>query len=82
MSLDTETKAAIDGALKAFGEYKTSVEEIKKTKDELLKTSHKLAEEIYKAASQKTQTKEKEENGKAEGDNVVDAEVVDDQKKG
>lgn len=31
--LDTETKAAVEGALKAFNEYKGAVEEIKKTVD-------------------------------------------------
>jgi molecular chaperone DnaK len=61
---------------------------IKKTKEELLKTSHKLAEEMYKAASAKAQpgaTSETEStpggNGKTGGAKVVDAEVVDEDKK-
>ena len=33
MPLDMETKTALDGALKAFSEYKNSMEDIKKTVD-------------------------------------------------
>jgi molecular chaperone DnaK len=68
------------------------LDKIKASKDELLKASHKLAEEMYKAASQKQQggasaaaDQAGAANGngaeKKEGDNVVDAEIVDEEKK-
>ncbi|OVE77454.1 molecular chaperone DnaK [bacterium F11] len=72
------------------------VEKIKTKKEELLKTSHKLAEEMYKAAAAKQQAEqgkssngkeqagpgeEKTGNGSKEEAKVVDAEVVDEEKK-
>jgi molecular chaperone DnaK len=61
-----------------------NLDEIRKAKDELLQTSHKLAEEMYRAASQKKDGApgegSKEPDGKASGDKVVDAEVVDEPK--
>ncbi|HAM36963.1 MAG TPA: molecular chaperone DnaK [Elusimicrobia bacterium] len=59
-------------------------ERINKAKEALMKASHKLAEEIYKAEAAKAQPSGDGEKGKEEkkGDeHVVDAEVVDDDKK-
>ncbi len=73
----TDAKEALKG---------TDLDKIKKTKEDLLKASHKLAEEMYKAANAKAQAggasgpaPEKDANGK--DGKVVDAEVVDDDKK-
>ncbi len=65
------------------------LDKIKSSKDELLKASHKLAEEMYKAAAQKQQGGAQgqaggESNGNGQtkkDDNVVDAEIVDEEKK-
>jgi molecular chaperone DnaK len=62
------------------------LDKIKSSKDELLKASHKLAEEMYKAASQKQGGAPSggETNGNGQSkkdDNVVDAEIVDEEKK-
>ncbi len=59
---------------------------INKAKEDLLKASHKLAEEVYKAASAKAGPEAGAAGGEANGggkggDNVVDAEVVDEGKK-
>jgi molecular chaperone DnaK len=59
---------------------------ITKAKEDLLKASHKLAEEVYKAASAKAGPEAGAAGGDANGggkpgDNVVDAEVVDEGKK-
>lgn len=67
------------------------VEKIRSTKEELLKASHKLAEEMYKAAAEKQKAgaasaeapKSDNANGSSQsknGDNVVDAEIVDEGK--
>lgn len=62
----------------------SDLEKIKKTKEALLSASHKLAEQIYQEAaakaksSQGKQTSDEAEQGK---DKVVDAEVVDEDKK-
>jgi len=79
----TDAKEAMKG---------TDLEKIRKAKDELLKSSHKLAEAMYKAEQEKVQP----QGGSAEGaptaetsdaspsaqkDTVVDAEVVDQDKK-
>ena len=63
------------------------MEKVKKAKDDLLKVSHKLAEAIYKEAASKAEKEgaapgagpEADANGK---EKVVDAEVVDEGKKG
>ncbi len=93
--ISTEEKETIEKAAAAVKDaLKTDdVEKIKSTKDDLLKASHKLAEHMYKAAAEK-QAQEKaaaggngqpageapQEPGKG-GDNVVDAEIVDEEKK-
>ncbi|HNF58599.1 MAG TPA: molecular chaperone DnaK [Elusimicrobiota bacterium] len=77
----TDAKEALKGG---------DLAKIKKTKEDLLKASHKLAEEMYKAASAKAGEgapgaqggpSNGAGNGKGGGDNVVDAEVVDEGKK-
>jgi molecular chaperone DnaK len=62
-------------------------ERINKAKEALVKSSHKLAEEIYKAEAAKAQASggngdQAKKDGKEQkgGDNVVDAEVVDEKK--
>lgn len=83
----TKASDAVKEALK--GE---DLEKIKASKDELLKASHKLAEQMYKAAAEKqkaTAGAGAAANGQAtngashapNGDNVVDAEIVDEGKK-
>ena len=77
----TDAKEALKG---------TDLDKIKKSKDDLLQASHKLAEEVYKAASAKAQPAGEapgaagpaggSANG-AGGEKVVDAEVVDEDKK-
>lgn len=63
------------------------LDKIRAAKDALLQASHKLAEEMYKAASQKQapeqpQSGEQQSGNGAKGvDNVVDAEIVDEEKK-
>ncbi|MBI4656517.1 MAG: molecular chaperone DnaK [Elusimicrobia bacterium] len=59
------------------------VEKIKKAKDELLRASQKLGEAVYKASSQKTSgdNGKKSQESQTKKDDVVDAEVVDDNKK-
>lgn len=81
----TDAKEALKG---------TDLEKIKKTKEDLLQASHKLAEEVYKAASAKAQPggaasgagpSPSEGAGPSASGNgngkVVDAEVVDEDKK-
>jgi molecular chaperone DnaK len=85
-----EEKEKIEKAVAAVREALKGedLEKIKSSKDELLKASHKLAEEMYKAASQKAgaagQTAGATNgngNGAKKDDNVVDAEIVDEEKK-
>jgi molecular chaperone DnaK len=74
----SDTKEALKG---------TDVEKIKQAKETLLNASHKLAEQIYQEAAAKAkaseqgQAKSEGETSKPSKDNVVDAEVVDDDKK-
>jgi molecular chaperone DnaK len=78
----TDAKEALKG---------TDLDKIKKTKEDLLQASHKLAEEVYKAASAKAQAGGEAPSGGAAGgdasagdngkEKVVDAEVVDEDKK-
>ncbi|MBI5210689.1 MAG: molecular chaperone DnaK [Elusimicrobia bacterium] len=83
-----EDRAAIDRGIADLKDAIKSddLERINKAKDELVKASHKLAQEIYKEAAAKQQAagaaagKEGAPEGK-KGDDVVDAEVVDDDKK-
>lgn len=71
----SDAKEAIKGS---------DIENIKKARETLLNASHKLAEQIYQEAAAKaksdasSESKPKEEEGK---DKVVDAEVVDEEKK-
>jgi molecular chaperone DnaK len=67
-----------------------NLDAIKAKKEELIKTSHKLAEVMYKAAAEKQKSASAQPggtNGKTasspggEGENVVDAEIVDEEKK-
>lgn len=63
----------------------SDLERIKKTKEALLSASHKLAEQIYQEAQAKAKSSQESSGGKASGsdgkDKVVDAEVVDEEKK-
>jgi molecular chaperone DnaK len=89
VSADEKTKieaavAKVKEAIKA-----DDIDQMKSSKDELLKVSHKLAEEMYKAAAAKQQAGAGQPsdgasasagtaNGSSKnGDNVVDAEIVD-----
>lgn len=88
-----EERLKIDQALADAKEALKSndIEKIKQTKEKLMSASHKLAEEVYKQAQQ---AKEKESatgqgapgaqsagEEKPSGEKVVDAEVVDEEKK-
>lgn len=55
------------------------IAKIKEAKEKLSDASHKLAEEVYKAAQQQQQAGEQQSSNN--GENVVDAEVVDEDKK-
>ncbi|MBI2915624.1 MAG: molecular chaperone DnaK, partial [Elusimicrobia bacterium] len=72
----TDAKEALKG---------TDVEKIKKTKESLLTASHKLAEQLYQEAQTKAQSSANSpDSGKSEDSSkgkVVDAEVVDEDKK-
>jgi molecular chaperone DnaK len=84
-----EDRMAIERAL---GDAKEALkgddlDKIKKMKEDLLKASYKLAEEVYKAASAKTEATPEAGPSSPESPNgqpkekVMDAEVVDDEKK-
>ncbi|MBI5630055.1 MAG: molecular chaperone DnaK [Elusimicrobia bacterium] len=75
-----EDRASIDRGISELKEALKGedLERINKAKEELLKASHKLAEEIYKSEAAKAQTAGA---AKGKGEGVVDAEVVDDEKK-
>lgn len=73
---------------RAIGELKEAlktedIERIKKAKDELLRSSQKLGEAVYKASQQKAQeqSKSKDTGSETKKEDVVDAEVVDENKK-
>ncbi|MBI4217937.1 MAG: molecular chaperone DnaK [Elusimicrobia bacterium] len=72
----TDAKEALKG---------TDLEKIKKTKESLLTASHKLAEQLYQEAQTKAQSSANSpDSGKSEDSSkgkVVDAEVVDEDKK-
>ncbi|MCD6093673.1 MAG: molecular chaperone DnaK [Candidatus Omnitrophica bacterium] len=75
-------KEKIETAIKKAREALKSddIDKINKATEELTQASHKLAEELYKKASQQSTTQQSEDkSGKKE--NVVDAEVVDEEKK-
>lgn len=94
--ISQEDRLAIDRAISETKEaLKTDdIEKIRRAKEELLAKSHKLAEEIYKEASKQQKASPEGTgaesgsaspggggNGKDTGDKVVDAEVVDEDKK-
>jgi molecular chaperone DnaK len=93
--ISKEEKETIEKAANEAKEALKSddLERIKATKDELLKASHKLAEHMYKAAQEKQQasaapagatagaTNGNGSSSPKDGDNVVDAEIVDEGKK-
>jgi len=76
-----EERLKIDQALSVAKEdvKGTDTERMKKSKDELLTASHKLAEHIYQDAQKKAQESSTGKDEKSE--KVVDAEVVDENKK-
>lgn len=81
-----DEKASIEKAVSAVKEAikADDTEKIKSTKDELLKASHKLAEQMYKAAAEKKQQAPGASPNGGNGnkaDTVVDAEIVDEEKK-
>lgn len=91
--ISSAEKEKIETAIKKAREELKSddIDRINKASEELTQASHKLAEELYKKASQQSAAESKNQPNKeksdkkqgspAGGDNVVDAEIVDEEKK-
>lgn len=85
--LSDDDKSSIESALEDLKKALAGedVEEIKSATDKLTEASHKLAEQIYAANQQESAAaagaEESGESGESSDDDVVDAEIVDDEGK-